>query len=112
MRLYSVIIPVYNRPDEVGDLLASLARNYAAARSRGEYLLIVDSDCVLPACYIEQVHDALKHFPVDAFGGPDRTHPSFSPMQKAIGYAMTSFFYHRWHTRRTKEIGYLLSPQF
>lgn len=137
MRFYSIIIPVYNRPEEVKDLLESLtkqtyihfevlviedgstvsckeiadsfraslniryfriensgpalARNFGAAQSRGEYLLILDSDCILPACYVEQVHTALKHSEVDAFGGPDRAHASFSPIQKAINYAMTSF---------------------
>lgn len=138
MRLYSIIIPVYNRPDEVKDLLESLttqtnphfevvivedgstipceaivndyktrldihyfridnsgpgmARNYGAQQSRGEYLLILDSDCVLPPGYVEEVDKALKQEPVDAFGGPDRAHESFSPIQKAINYAMTSFF--------------------
>ena len=27
-----------------------------------------------------------------AFGGPDASHPSFTPVQKAISYSMTSFF--------------------
>lgn len=138
MQLYSVIVPVYNRPDEVDDLLASLtkqtyihfevlvvedgsvipcedivnkyrdkldihyykidnsgpgmARNQGAGKSRGEYLLILDSDCIVPATWLEQIHDALKHHPADAFGGPDKAHASFSPIQKAINYAMTSFF--------------------
>lgn len=137
MRIYSIIIPVYNRPDELDDLLASLcrqtyvhfevivvedgstvparavveryrdrldmcylviensgpgiARNRGAERARGEYLLILDSDVTLPAAWLEQVHDALRHYPVDAFGGPDRAHPSFTPVQRAINYAMTSF---------------------
>ena len=34
----------------------------------------------------------LKNQPCDAFGGPDRAHPSFTPIQKAINYSMTSFF--------------------
>lgn len=126
MRIYSIIIPVYNRPDELDDLLASLcrqtyvhfevivvedgstvparavveryrerldmcylviensgpgiARNRGAERARGEYLLILDSDVTLPAAWLEQVHDALRHYPVDAFGGPDRAHPSFTPV--------------------------------
>ena len=137
MRIYSIIIPVYNRPDELDDLLASLcrqtyvhfevivvedgstvparavveryrdrldmcyliiensgpgiARNRGAERARGEYLLILDSDVTLPAAWLEQVHDALRHYPVDAFGGPDRAHPSFTPVQRAINYAMTFF---------------------
>ena len=135
---YSFIIPVYNRPDEVDELLQSLTeqtlddfevlvvedgssvpceqvvekyrtqldvhyynkpnsgpgqtRNFGAERSRGEYLLILDSDCVLPPGYLAAVDEELKREPADAFGGPDRAHDSFSPTQKAINYAMTSFF--------------------
>lgn len=139
---YSIIIPVYNRPDECAELLQSLAaqqftrepipyevlvvedgssvpakavcaqyegklairyfvkpnegpaaaRNYAAARAKGEYLLILDSDAVLPSGYLQAVDDELRAKPCDAFGGPDRAHASFTPMQKAINYAMTSFF--------------------
>ncbi|HCE47631.1 MAG TPA: glycosyl transferase family 2 [Prevotellaceae bacterium] len=136
---YSIIIPVYNRPDEVGELLKSLAgqlskdfevlviedgsslpckevvsstyadgwdlhyyakgnsgpgasRNYGAARARGEYLLFLDSDCVLPPGYIDAVDRALGKTAADAFGGPDRADKGFTPVQKAINYAMTSFF--------------------
>lgn len=135
---YSVIIPVYNRPDEVDELLESLShqtlkdfevlvvedgssvpckevadkyrlsmevryyakpnsgpgqtRNYGAERSRGEYLLILDSDCILPEGYLQAVEAELEREPADAFGGPDRAHASFTPVQKAINYAMTSFF--------------------
>ena len=135
---YSFIIPVYNRPDEVRELLQSLAvqsckdfevlvvddgstldcrvvaeafesrldihyynksnsgpgptRNYAAALSRGTYLIILDSDCILPEHYLNCVEDELQREPADAFGGPDRAHPSFTTVQKAISYAMTSFF--------------------
>ena len=135
---YSLIIPVYNRPDEVDELLESLlkqrykdfevvvvedgsslpcadvvarytgkldvhyyikensgpgqSRNYRAERSRGEYLLVLDSDCVLPAGYLEAVEAELRRDPCDAFGGPDRAHESFTPVQKAINYSMTSFF--------------------
>ena len=135
---YSVIIPVYNRPDEVDELLQSLveqtfqdfevlvvedgsailcrdvvaryescldihyynkpnsgpgqSRNYGAERSRGEYLIILDSDCILPPDYFEAVEKELQREPADAFGGPDRAHPSFTDMQKAINYSMTSFF--------------------
>ncbi len=135
---YSLIIPVYNRPDEVDELLASLevqtlkdfevvvvedgstipcqnvvnehasrlalryfhkensgpgqSRNYGAERSQGEYLIVLDSDCVLPPGYLQAVDDELNRKPCDAFGGPDRAHESFSPVQKAINYSMTSFF--------------------
>ncbi len=135
---YSVIIPVYNRPDEVNELLRSLtqqqftnfevivvedgssmsceeivkkygemldvsyyfktnsgpgqARNYGAERSKGDYLIILDSDCILPQGYFDAIEIELKRQPADAFGGPDRADDSFSDMQKAINYAMTSFF--------------------
>ncbi|AVM53193.1 cellulose synthase/poly-beta-1,6-N-acetylglucosamine synthase-like glycosyltransferase [Bacteroides zoogleoformans] len=135
---YSVIIPVFNRPDEVDELLQSLVRqsytdfevivvedgsslpcrdiveefrekldihyynkpnsgpgqtrNYAAERSNGEYLIIMDSDCILPEGYFIAVEEELLRKPADAFGGPDRAHQSFTDMQKAINYSMTSFF--------------------
>lgn len=135
---YSVVIPVYNRPDEVDELLQSLrlqsfkdfevvvvedgssipceevvkkyqhqldihyyikpnsgpgqTRNYAANRSKGEYLIILDSDCILPESYFSAVEEELRTAPADAFGGPDRAHESFSDIQKAINYSMTSFF--------------------
>lgn len=135
---YSVIIPVYNRPDEVDELLQSLTqqsfkdfevivvedgsaipcknvadnyrdlldlhyyskpnsgpgqtRNYGAERSRGEYLIILDSDCILPEGYLAAIDEELKQRYADAFGGPDRAHASFTDLQKAINYSMTSFF--------------------
>ena len=135
---YSVVIPVYNRPEEVDELLDSLtrqtlkdfevivvedgstvpckevvekygdrldvqyltkknggpgiARNYGAEHSKGEYVLILDSDCVLPDGYLAAVEAELKECPCDAFGGPDAAHESFTSVQKAISYSMTSFF--------------------
>ncbi|MEG1581235.1 MAG: glycosyltransferase [Bacteroidaceae bacterium] len=135
---YSLIIPVYNRPNEVAELLESLTtqtrtdfevvvvedgssvsckrvveayadqlnlhyfekpnsgpgqtRNYGAERSRGDYLLILDSDCVIPPNYLSAIDAFLETNQVDAFGGPDRAHDSFTSLQKAISYAMTSFF--------------------
>lgn len=136
---YSFVIPVYNRPDEVDELLESLThqtftdfevvvvedgssipcqhivemyanrlssiryfdkpnsgpgqtRNYGVERSTGEYVIVLDSDCILPPDYLQAVEDELKREPADAFGGPDRAHASFTPVQKAINYAMTSFF--------------------
>ena len=135
---YSFIIPVYNRPDEVDELLDSLTRqtfrdfevvvvedgsvvpckdivdkyadrlsihyynkpnsgpgqtrNYGVDRASGEYMLILDSDCILPEKYLEAVEAELQRQKSDAFGGPDRAHESFTDVQKAINYAMTSFF--------------------
>ncbi len=134
---YSLVIPVYNRPDEVDELLQSLVRqtrsdfevvvvedgstekcesvvdmyadtlslkyfykknegpgmtrNYGAARSQGEYIIVLDSDCVLPEGYIQAIDEELAESPADAWGGPDRAHGSFTPVQKAISYSMTSF---------------------
>ncbi len=141
---FSFVVPVYNRPDEVDELLASLcdqqpfpmeviivedgsatpceavvqkyapqlnikyyakansgpgdSRNYGVARAEGDYVIILDSDVVLPKDYLRNVYDEL--FPdgpeggasCEAFGGPDRAHDSFTPIQKAINYGMTSFF--------------------
>lgn len=135
---YSIVIPVYNRPDEADELLASLvkqtvrdfevvivedgsakpckevvdkyadvldvkyfvkqnggpgpARNYGVERAQGEYVLILDSDCVIPEGYLKAIEDELTENPCDAFGGPDAAHPDFTPIQKAISYSMTSFF--------------------
>ncbi len=135
---YSIIIPVFNRPDEVDELLVSLcqqtvkdfevlivedgsqydckavigkytdrldikyfmkansgpgqSRNYGAERAQGDYLIILDSDVVLPDDYLQAVNQELTQNPTAAFGGPDASHPSFTPVQKAISYSMTSFF--------------------
>ena len=69
-----------------------LSRNYGAERAQGTYLLILDSDVILPTDYLRNIQAELQQQPVDAFGGPDRAHESFTPVQKAINYAMTSFF--------------------
>lgn len=135
---YSIIIPVYNRPDEADELLQSLtqqtvkdfeviivedgssipckhiadkyadvldvkyflkenggpgpARNFGVSHAQGDYVLILDSDCVIPQGYLAAVEAELKANPCDAFGGPDAAHDSFTPVQKAISYSMTSFF--------------------
>ena len=134
---YSIIVPVYNRPDEVDELLQSLTqqtledmeviivedgscqpcedvvrryagklqlryytkensgpgltRNFGAEHSQGEFLIFLDSDCVLPQGFLQAVDDELKRKDCDAWGGPDRAHDSFTPVQKAISYSMTSF---------------------
>ena len=135
---YSLIVPVFNRPNEVDELLESLtrqsfrdfeviivedgskvrcddvvkkyqdrldihyyykensgpgqSRNYGAERSNGEYLIVVDSDVVVPEDYFKEVEAELNREDSDAFGGPDSAHPSFTDTQKAISYSMTSFF--------------------
>lgn len=68
------------------------SRNYGAELAKGEYLLIWDSDILVPEGYFEAIETFLKNHPVDAFGGPDRAHDSFTDVQKAINYSMTSFF--------------------
>ncbi len=135
---FSIIIPLYNRPQEIAELLACLTlqtytqfevlviedgskldarsvieeyinkldlkyfvkqnegqgftRNYAFERAKGEYFIIFDSDCLIPADYLEIVKNSLHQQFLDVYGGPDAAHQSFTPIQKAISYAMTSFF--------------------
>ncbi len=67
------------------------ARNTGAEHASGQWLLIMDSDCVLPPAYLEEVEKELDTTPCEAFGGPDRAHEDFTPVQKAISYSMTSF---------------------
>ena len=69
-----------------------MTRNYGAERGHGEYLIILDSDCILPEGYLAAVESELQRQKADAFGGPDCAHDSFTNIQKAINYAMTSFF--------------------
>lgn len=134
----SIIVPVYNRPNEVEELLGSLveqtdkdfevvivedgsrdtcedickryaqrldvkyfykdnsgpglSRNYGAQRSSGNYLVILDSDVIVPPQYIATLRGELTDCYCDAFGGVDAADSSFSDMQKAVNYAMTSFF--------------------
>jgi glycosyltransferase involved in cell wall biosynthesis len=134
---FSFIIPVYNRPDEVQELLQSFAdletkanyeiviiedgsslksknvvenfqeklnisyifkensgpgdsRNYGMQHAQGNYFIILDSDCILPKNYLTEVEKSLKDNYVDCFGGPDAAHSSFSNLQKAINFSMTS----------------------
>ncbi len=140
---YSIIVPVYNRPDEVDELLESLcsqtlkgfevvivedgsqktckdvcdkyadildlhyylkensgpgqSRNYGVERAHGDYAIILDSDVILPTTFLEATDKSLtSHLSslnsIVAWGGPDAAHPSFTPIQKAISYSMTSFF--------------------
>ena len=67
------------------------SRNYGAQYATGDYIIVLDSDCILPPGYLEVVNKALEAGNIDAFGGPDRANPSFTVTQKAINYSMTSF---------------------
>jgi len=134
---FSFIIPVYNRPDEIDELLQSLvnqtytddfeivvvedgstincqdvvnkylnqlnvsyyfkknsgpgdSRNYGMTVAKGDYFIILDSDCIIPENYLVEVDQFLTHNYVDCFGGPDAAHDSFSDVQKAINQTMTS----------------------
>ncbi len=134
---FSFIIPVYNRPDEIDELLQSLvlqtykfdfevvvvedgsaihckdvvnkylnqlnvsyyfkknsgpgdSRNYGMGVAKGDYFIILDSDCIIPENYLTEVDAFLKQNYVDCFGGPDAAHDSFSNVQKAINQTMTS----------------------
>ncbi|MFA8436974.1 MAG: glycosyltransferase [Marinifilaceae bacterium] len=135
---FSIIVPVYNRPDEMKELLDSLAkqtrkdfelvvvedgstikseelcrayadrinisyyykqnegpsigRNYGLERAKGNYYLFFDSDCIIPEHYMETIHRELSENFVDCYGGPDGAMDDFSNFQKAVSYAMTSFF--------------------
>jgi glycosyltransferase involved in cell wall biosynthesis len=134
---FSFIIPVFDRPDEINELLESLsnqsdrvfeivivedgstvpcehiiekykdrldisyfykahempsiARNYGMEKAKGNYFIFVDSDCIIPPEYMETIKRELRKEYVDAFGGPDKADSSFTNIQKAINYAMTSF---------------------
>lgn len=134
---FSLIIPVYNRPDEIDELLDSLikqtysndfeivivedgstvdckyiiekyssltisyhyktnsgpgdSRNYGMKVAKGDYFIILDSDCIIPSTYLAEVEKALTNEFVDCFGGPDGALDSFSSIQKAINFTMTSF---------------------
>ena len=135
---YSFIIPVYNRPNEIQELLESFeslktssdyevvivedgsslpsksiidqfkskldisyffkensgpgdSRNFGMQHAKGNYFIILDSDCILPENYLSEVEKSLKENYVDCFGGPDAAHESFTNLQKAINFSMTSF---------------------
>ena len=134
---FSLVIPVYNRPQEIDELLNSVtlqsfshdfeiiiiedgstfksdevvkkyknqlninyffkensgagaSRNYGMQHATGNYFIILDSDVLLPNHYLDEVKNGLNLHYTDAFGGPDTAHPSFTNIQKAINYSMTS----------------------
>jgi GT2 family glycosyltransferase len=136
--LFSVIIPVYNRPDELTELLTSLrgqtipnfevvvvedgssnpsdtiidsfqkdleiqyifqentgqgfARNHGMKLAKGDFFVILDSDVILPSDYLDKLENAIQTRGLDAFGGPDAAKEDFSSLQKAMDFAMTSFW--------------------
>jgi len=138
MIFFSIIIPLYNRPQEIDELLFTLvqqdydrfevliiedgssldarsivenyqekldlhyfykpnegqgfSRNFGFERAKGDYFIVFDSDCLIPVNYLKTVNDYLAVHALDAYGGPDAAHDSFTPVQKAISYAMTSPF--------------------
>jgi cellulose synthase/poly-beta-1,6-N-acetylglucosamine synthase-like glycosyltransferase len=74
-------------------LKASESRNLGCEKARGDVFVFIDSDCIVPPDYLNKTDAYLEqHLEVDAYGGPDAAHSSFSPFQKAVNYAMTSFF--------------------
>ncbi|TYB79670.1 glycosyltransferase [Bizionia myxarmorum] len=136
--MFSFIIPVFNRPNEIEELLQSFvildyvhdyeivivedgstipslevikkftnrlninyltkensgpgdSRNFGMRQAKGNYFIILDSDCILPRLYLNAVTNFLNKTYIDCFGGPDAAHNSFSSLQKAINFSMTSF---------------------
>lgn len=135
---FSIVVPVYNRPEEIRELLESLqeqdfqkdfevvivedgssqsseevvkrfqgklnisyyfkensgpgdSRNFGMQHAQGNYFIILDSDCILPKQYLSEVDKELTREFVHCFGGPDAAGESFTTIQKAINYVMTSF---------------------
>ena len=66
------------------------SRNYGMERARGDYFVILDSDLKLDPDYLENLDNSLLKNSLDSFGGPDRAHPSFTPIQKAVDFILTS----------------------
>ncbi|MBD0832635.1 glycosyltransferase [Aestuariibaculum sediminum] len=67
------------------------SRNFGMRKAKGNYFIILDSDCILPPQYLNEVEKGLNENYVDCFGGPDAAHNSFTNLQKAINFSMTSF---------------------
>ncbi|WP_025761549.1 glycosyltransferase [Dyadobacter tibetensis] len=154
---YSIIIPVYNRPDELRELLECLlhqtykdfevvivedgssiradevvrkfhpyllisyffkanggqgfARNHGFERAKGSYFILFDSDALIEPDYMERVDHRLSTAYLDFYGGPDTDHPSFSNIQKAISYSMTSVFTTGGIRGKTNNLGGAFHPR-
>lgn len=67
------------------------SRNYGMRKAKGNYFIILDSDCLIPPNYLKEVDQFLQSTYYDCYGGADTAHESFSTLQKAINYVMTSF---------------------
>ena len=67
------------------------SRNFGSEKARGDYLVFLDSDCIVPEQYVQVLREALIRNYSDAFGGPDRAHKDFTGFQKAVSFSMTSF---------------------
>jgi glycosyltransferase involved in cell wall biosynthesis len=70
----------------------SESRNWGVENAKGDFVVFFDSDCVIPPLYFTEVQKFLLANPLDAYGGPDKASENFNAIQKAISYAMTSFF--------------------
>jgi glycosyltransferase involved in cell wall biosynthesis len=136
LKKFSIIVPVYNRPNEVDELLQSLvaqsfgdfevliiedgshdrcdkivdkyrdnlkvhyyyksnsgpgpSRNFGYQHAQGEFFIVFDSDCIIPPDYLSIVDKAMTKQTIDAWGGPDKAHTNFTPVQRAMGYTMAS----------------------
>jgi glycosyltransferase involved in cell wall biosynthesis len=154
---FSIIIPLYNRPQEIDELLQTLtaqtyrqfevlviedgskitakeivegykdrleisyyykenegqgfARNYGFSKAKGNYFIVFDSDCLIPADYLQNVNNYILEHQLDAYGGPDAAHSSFTPIQKAISYAMTSPFTTGGIRGSKKNLGGMFHPR-
>lgn len=67
------------------------SRNYGLEQAKGDYLIILDSDIIIPSHYLQSVYDHLQKNFLDAYGGPDKAHSSFTAVQKAADFALTSY---------------------
>ncbi|WKN41200.1 glycosyltransferase [Tunicatimonas pelagia] len=148
---YSLIIPVYNRPEDIREVLEGLvqqtysnfevivvesgstiksdqvvadfqnhlnvryaptgnhgqgfSRNFGMEQAQGDYFIILDSDIIVPSEYLQHVHEGIQQQQLDAFGGPDRGHASFTPVQKAVDFALTSFLTTAGTRGQKKQVG-------